>query len=167
MRRKHWLKDLSIAASFHDCTGLAVCFSRPWVPRRRKLRLRSAKPSESQKSRSRFRWRNAQKQPTRNTVAKKRAGQEDVDSDYPFGSFSQLPAFRSTNNKANGRTHSGEAVFASRFGDKLAQWALAYSTTRNSENTSKPRKGTPELAAILMPRHINAPAGYWPQQSRG
>ena len=34
-----------------------------------------------------FRWKNALKQPTRNTVAKKRAGLEDVDSDYLSGNF--------------------------------------------------------------------------------
>ena len=38
-----------------NCTGFAVCFSRPWVRTRLKLRLRFAKPSESQSSRSRFR----------------------------------------------------------------------------------------------------------------
>ena len=52
-------------------------------------------PSESHSSRSPFRWRNVQKQPTRNTAGEKRVRQEDVDSDYLFGSFSQLPAFRS------------------------------------------------------------------------
>ena len=41
-------------------------------------------PSESQRSRIRFHWRHAQKQPTRNTVAKKQAGQEDVDSNYLY-----------------------------------------------------------------------------------
>jgi TolB-like protein len=35
------------------------------------------------------------KQPTRNTAAKKRACQEDVDSDYLFGNFLQRAAFRS------------------------------------------------------------------------
>ena len=38
-----------------NCTGSAVCFSRLWVLRRPKLRLRSAQPSEPQGSRSRFR----------------------------------------------------------------------------------------------------------------
>jgi hypothetical protein len=40
---------------------------------------------KGQRSRSRFRWPNAQKQPTRNIVAKKRAGQRDVDFDYLSG----------------------------------------------------------------------------------
>jgi hypothetical protein len=31
-----------------------------------------------------------------NTAAKEQAGQEDVDSDYLFGNFLQLPTFRST-----------------------------------------------------------------------
>jgi hypothetical protein len=44
------------------------------------LRLRSAKPSESQRSGSGFRWRNAPRQPTQNTFAKKLMRQEDVDS---------------------------------------------------------------------------------------
>jgi hypothetical protein len=52
-----------------------------------------------------FRWRDARKQPTRNTVAKKRARQEEVDSGYlfvnrleqaAFGSFVQRPAKSST-----------------------------------------------------------------------
>jgi hypothetical protein len=64
-----------------------------------------------------------------------------VDSDYLFGNFLQLPAFRSTDNKAKpkpaGRTHSREAVFASRSGDTLPQWALAYTTITRSEDTSK------------------------------
>jgi hypothetical protein len=51
------------------------------------LRLRSAQPSESQRSRNRFRYRNVQRQPTQNTVGKKQAGWEDVDSDYRFGNF--------------------------------------------------------------------------------
>jgi hypothetical protein len=38
-------------------------------------------------SRSRCRWRNAPKQLTRNTVAKKRTPQRDVDSGFLFGSF--------------------------------------------------------------------------------
>ena len=65
-----------------NCTGFAACFSRLLVPRRRKLRLRSAKPSESHGSRNRFRYRNAPKEPTQNFAGKKQAGQEDVDSDY-------------------------------------------------------------------------------------
>ena len=78
-RGKRWLKDLSIATCFLDCTGSAVCFSRLWVPRRAKLSLHFAKLSESQRSRSRFRWKNAQKRPTQNIAGKKRAGQEDLD----------------------------------------------------------------------------------------
>jgi len=66
-----------IAIGVPNCTVFAVCFSRPWVPTRLKLRVRSAKPLESQRSRSRFRSRNAQKQATQNTVGKKRPGQED------------------------------------------------------------------------------------------
>src|SRR5208282_276191 len=77
-----------------NCTGSAVCFSRPWVLTRRKLRLRSAKPSESQRSRSRFHCRNAPKQLTQNTIAKKQAGQEDTDSDYLFGDCSQRAVSR-------------------------------------------------------------------------
>ena len=37
---------------------------------------------------------NAPKQPTRSTVAKKRAGQEDVDFDYLFGDCSQRAVSR-------------------------------------------------------------------------
>ena len=65
-----------------NCTGSTVCFSRLWVPTRPKLKPHSAKPSESQRSRSRFRWRNAPKQPTRNTAAEER--QESTGSDYLF-----------------------------------------------------------------------------------
>ena len=59
------------------------------------MKLRFAKPSEPQRSRSRFCLRNAHRPATQNTVAKKQAGQEDADSDYLFGSFLQLLAFRS------------------------------------------------------------------------
>jgi hypothetical protein len=41
-----------------------------------------------------LRSRNALKQPTRNIAAKKRAGQEDVDSDYLFGDCSQRAVSR-------------------------------------------------------------------------
>src|SRR6516162_299019 len=59
------------------------------------LKLRFAQPSESQRSRNRFRYRNAPKQPTRNIVDKKRAGQEDLDSDYLFANSSSfLPKVR-------------------------------------------------------------------------
>ena len=51
-----------------------------------KLRLRSAKPLESQRSRNRFRSRNAPKEPTQNTAAKKPDGQEGVDSGCLFAS---------------------------------------------------------------------------------
>src|SRR6201995_6188774 len=81
MRRKHLPKDLKGAGGVPNC-AVSVAFSRLWVLRRPKLRLRSAKPSISQRSRSRFHWRHAQKQPTRNIVAKKQAGQEDVESIY-------------------------------------------------------------------------------------
>src|SRR6201995_4629108 len=83
MRRKHLPKDLKGAGGVPNC-AVSVAFSRLWVLRRPKLRLRSARPSKSQRSRSRFHWRHAQKQPTRNTVAKKQAGQEDVDSTCLF-----------------------------------------------------------------------------------
>jgi hypothetical protein len=43
---------------------------------------------------NRFCGRNARKQPTRNTAAKERAGQEGLGSDNLFGNFLQLPAFR-------------------------------------------------------------------------
>jgi predicted ATPase len=46
------------------------------------------------RSRNPLRWRNAQKQPTRNTVAKKRAGQESLNSDYLFGDSSQRAVSR-------------------------------------------------------------------------
>jgi hypothetical protein len=73
-----------------------VCFSRLLVLTTSKLRLHFAPPSELQRNRSRFHWRNAQKQPTENTVAKKRVRWEDVDSDYLFGNCLHRPALRST-----------------------------------------------------------------------
>ena len=73
---------------------LRVCFSRLWVLRRAKLRLRFAKPSAPHGSRSRFRWRNAPKESMQNTAAKKRARQKDVDSDYLFGDCSQRAVSR-------------------------------------------------------------------------
>lgn len=70
-----------------------------------------------------------------------------MDSDYAFGNFLQLSAFRLTG-EANptGRTRLREAVFASRFGDTLPQWLRACTTIRKSENISA---GTPGLAASL------------------
>ena len=65
-----------------NCTGFAVYFSWLLVPTRPRLMLRSVQPSAPQRSRSRFHSRNAQKQPTQHTAAKKRAGQEDAGSDY-------------------------------------------------------------------------------------
>ena len=53
-----------------------------------------AQPSELPRSRSRFHGRNAPKQLTRNTIAKKQAGQEDTDSDYLFGDCSQRAVSR-------------------------------------------------------------------------
>src|SRR5208337_4099246 len=53
-----------------------------------------ALPSALQRSRSRFHCRNAPKQLTRNTIAKKQTGQEDTDSDYLFGDCSQRAVFR-------------------------------------------------------------------------
>jgi hypothetical protein len=86
-------KDLNSAAFFLYYMYSAVCFSRIWMPTRCKLRLRSAKRSESQRSRSRFQGQNAPKRPTLNIAGKKRARQEDVDTDYLFCNFLQFPAF--------------------------------------------------------------------------
>ena len=74
-------------AELHRVRG--VFFSRLWVLMKPKLRPSSAQPSESQRSRSRFHCRNAPKQLTRNTIAKKQAGQGDTNSDYVFGDCSQ------------------------------------------------------------------------------
>ena len=63
-------EKIESAGGVPNCTGSGVCFSRLWVLRRTKLRIRSAMPSEPQRSRIRFHWRNAQKQPTRNTAPK-------------------------------------------------------------------------------------------------
>jgi hypothetical protein len=93
LNRPQHLKDLKTAIGLPNCAGSAACFSRPLVLTRPKSRPHSAKPSESQRSRNRFRYRNAPKEPTQNTVGKKRARQKDVDSDYLFGNFLQLPAF--------------------------------------------------------------------------
>ena len=65
-------------------TAFGVYFSPPSMRTKLKLRLPSPQPSEPQRSRSRFLWHNEPKQATQNTVVKKRAGQEDVDSDYLF-----------------------------------------------------------------------------------
>jgi hypothetical protein len=60
------------------------------------------KPSEPQKSRSRFRSRNAQKQPTQNTAAKKQARQENVESDYLFvDAKTEFPKSRQKTNLAS------------------------------------------------------------------
>ena len=55
MRRKHSLKDLKTAFTVPNCTDFVLCFWRPLVLTRPKLRIHFAKLSESQKSRSRFR----------------------------------------------------------------------------------------------------------------
>jgi hypothetical protein len=89
------VEDLKSAAGLPNCTGCAVCFSRLWVLTRPKLTPRFVKLSELHRSRSRFPWRNAQKRPTRSTAVKKRARQEDVDSDSLFDVFLERAAFRS------------------------------------------------------------------------
>jgi hypothetical protein len=70
---------------FFDAYKLHRALGR--LGRRPGLRLRCAQLSELQRSRSRFRCRNAPKQPTQNTVVKKRARQLAVDSDYLFGNL--------------------------------------------------------------------------------
>jgi len=47
-------KGVKSVGGVPNCTGSAVCFSRLWVRKKPKLRLRSAQLSESQGSRSRF-----------------------------------------------------------------------------------------------------------------
>ena len=59
------------SAELHRLRGV---FLTALVPTRLKLMERFVKPSAPQRSRSRFHWRHAQKQPTRNTAAKKRVG---------------------------------------------------------------------------------------------
>ena len=61
-----------------------VYFSPPSMRTKLKLRLPSLQPSARQRSRSRFLWHNEPRQVTQNTVVKRRAGQEDVHSDYLF-----------------------------------------------------------------------------------
>src|SRR5271165_194174 len=85
---------MKCACGVPNNAGSAVCFSRLLVLTRRKLRLRSARPSEPQTSRSPLHWRNARKQPTRNTADKRRAVQANVDSDYLFGDCSQRAVSR-------------------------------------------------------------------------
>jgi hypothetical protein len=73
------------------------CFWRPWVLTRLKLRLRSVKPSAQLSGGNRFHLSNARKQATQNTAGKRRARQEDVDSDYLLANSSgSLPFNRST-----------------------------------------------------------------------
>jgi NAD(P)-dependent dehydrogenase (short-subunit alcohol dehydrogenase family) len=85
----------------------------------------------SQRNRSRFHWRSAPKQPTRNTVARKRAGQEDVDFDYLFGNFLRLSFFRVTTRPT--QTGWSEPIarnsFASLFGHTLPKWTPFCATT--------------------------------------
>jgi ATP dependent DNA ligase domain len=69
------------------CIGFAACFLRLWVLRRHKLKIHFAKLSGQQNSRSRFHLRNAQKLVALNTAVKRRAGQEDAESDYLFANF--------------------------------------------------------------------------------
>jgi hypothetical protein len=68
----HRLPGVFLAAMGADETQIEASFQEA---------IRIAKEKKS------FRQRKAQKQPTRNTVAKKRVGQEGVDSGYLFGSL--------------------------------------------------------------------------------
>jgi hypothetical protein len=113
-----------------------------------------ARPSESQKTRNRFSWRNAQKQPTRNTVAKKRAGREDVDSDYLFGNF--LAALRVSFNgqqgeaKPAGRIHSREAVLANLFGHRRTHLLYAINGRLSIRKKAHP-DSLPAFAQVSAP----------------
>jgi hypothetical protein len=70
-----------------------VCFSRPWVLTKPKFRLAFVQPSALQGNGNRFSRRNAPKQPTRNTVGKKRVRQEDMDFDYLSANLLPRPDF--------------------------------------------------------------------------
>ena len=61
-------KDLERSYGVSNCTDSAVCFSRPLVLMPPGLKLLSVRRSGPRGSRSRFPWRNARKEPTRNTV---------------------------------------------------------------------------------------------------
>jgi hypothetical protein len=88
----------------------------------------------------------------RNTGAKEPMRQEDVDSGYLFDSF-LAALFVSFNGQTNLSLRVGP--LSREAGDALPLWALAYTITRKSENTSK---GTPDCLRVLTLRHVNAPA---------
>jgi hypothetical protein len=73
-----------------------VSFSQLWVPTKPKFRLRSAQPLKRQRSRSRFRYRNARKQATQNSAAKKKKRQKATVFDSLFVNFLQHSHFRPT-----------------------------------------------------------------------
>ena len=110
----HWLRRMAAKhyrfaeLVFGWSTGFAVCFSRLWVLRRPKLRLRFAQPSAPHGSRKSVSLEKRAEAAYANTAAKKRAGQEDVDSECLFGNFLQRPAFRSTPRPRNPSSFSAE-----------------------------------------------------------
>jgi hypothetical protein len=92
------------------CIGFAACFLRLWVLRRHKLKIHFAKLSGQQNSRSRSCYKTVQEQRTLNTAAKKRAGQQDVDSDYLFGSFLAALLQRQSGPKLAARNRSRKTL---------------------------------------------------------
>jgi hypothetical protein len=69
-------------------SGLRHCENLAVIDAHAAGETEAVRESESHSSKSPFHWRNVQKQPTRNTTAKKRARQEDVDFGSLFGNFS-------------------------------------------------------------------------------
>src|ERR1700758_4734568 len=101
---------------------------------RPKSRLPSARPSERQSSRSRSPWRTAPKQPAQNIAGKKRAGQEDVESDYLCGDSSQRAVSRFGCGKSSvvKQTLEMQSEYASATRDPLKEACLARGVWMNS-----------------------------------
>jgi hypothetical protein len=80
---------LKAAGGASNCTGSAVCFLTAFGAEGTEIEAVFGEAIRIAKEQNSVSLEKRAEAPTRNIVAKKRAGQEDVDSDYPFGECSQ------------------------------------------------------------------------------
>jgi hypothetical protein len=88
-----------------------------------------------------------------------------VGSDYLFANVLQHPDFRSTDNKTNLNRRVGpirERLFS--LAVLEIHYCSGHSLTQLQRGQRIPQKQHPEWIRALTPRHINAPAEYWPQK---
>src|ERR1700736_1040603 len=98
--------------------------------------------------------RNAQKQATRNTAGKRRAGQEDTDSDYLFGDCSQraVSRFGCGKSSATKQTLEMQSEDTSANRDPLKEACLARGVWVNSRSKAPAR-----LTALAKPCSLLGP----------